>query len=605
MATTEAIVIRITGDSGDGMQLIGEQLTITAALTGHDVRTLPDFPAEIRAPAGTVAGVSGFQLAMSEKAIFTAGESLDVLVALNPAALKHSLAYLDQGGLLLINEDSFKVKDWKKAGLDEDFLNKNAEHYHIISLPLMTLSTQAVSGLELAKSQAQKCKNFYVLGLVLWLFDLPTEHCLSFITHKFQDKPVMAKANEQAMMAGYNYAATLELSRKNYMLGQVNRVPGDYRQITGVEAVALAAATVAVGCQTSLLVSGYPITPASAILQECAKLAEYGVQLLQAEDEIAALCSCLGAAYGGKLALSCTSGPGFDLKSESLGLAVIGELPLVLVDVQRAGASTGLPTKTGQSDLRQALYGRHGEAPLPVLAAQSPADCFNIILEAFTMAVKYMTPVVVLLDAYLANAAEPWKIPDTADLNLPVLHFNRFNKPYQRDEVLSRSWNVPGTPGFIHQLGGLEKQGEDGKVSYEAENHQKMVFLRASKIKGISRDYPPLIIEGDEKASILLIGWGSTYGALKAAVEQCLSSDLPIALLHLRQLNPLPDDLGVVLSRYSKIIVAELNSGHLCQLLRAEYLIDAKSINQCNGQPFTINYLINAIKVEVGHECQL
>nr|WP_245183418.1 2-oxoacid:acceptor oxidoreductase subunit alpha [Legionella israelensis] len=605
MATTEAIVIRITGDSGDGMQLIGEQLTITAALTGHDVRTLPDFPAEIRAPAGTVAGVSGFQLAMSEKAIFTAGESLDVLVALNPAALKHSLAYLDQGGLLLINEDSFKVKDWKKAGLDEDFLNKNAEHYHIISLPLMTLSTQAVSGLELAKSQAQKCKNFYVLGLVLWLFDLPTEHCLSFITHKFQDKPVMAKANEQAMMAGYNYAATLELSRKNYMLGQVNRVPGDYRQITGVEAVALAAATVAVGCQTSMLVSGYPITPASAILQECAKLAEYGVQLLQAEDEIAALCSCLGAAYGGKLALSCTSGPGFDLKSESLGLAVIGELPLVLVDVQRAGASTGLPTKTGQSDLRQALYGRHGEAPLPVLAAQSPADCFNIILEAFIMAVKYMTPVVVLLDAYLANAAEPWKIPDTADLNLPVLHFNRFNKPYQRDEVLSRSWNVPGTPGFIHQLGGLEKQGEDGKVSYEAENHQKMVSLRASKIKGISRDYPPLIIEGDEKASILLIGWGSTYGALKAAVEQCLSSDLPIALLHLRQLNPLPDDLGVVLSRYSKIIVAELNSGHLCQLLRAEYLIDAKSINQCNGQPFTINYLINAIKVEVGHECQL
>lgn len=605
MSTTEAIVIRISGDSGDGMQLVGEQLTITAALTGRDVRTLPDFPAEIRAPAGSVAGVSGFQLAMSEQAIFTAGESLDVLVALNPAALKHSLPYLDHGGLLLINEDSFKAKDWKKAGVEEDFLNQNAEHYQILSLPLLTLSMQAVADLDLAKSQAQKCKNFYVLGLVLWLFDLPSEHCRKFIAHKFQANPLIAKANDQALIAGYHYAATLELSRKNYMLGQVSRAPGDYRQITGVEATALAVATVAVTCQTSLLVSGYPITPASAILQECAKLTEYGVQLLQAEDEIAALCSCIGAAYGGKLALSCTSGPGLDLKSESLGLAVITELPLVLVDVQRAGASTGLPTKTSQSDLRQALYGRHGEAPLPVLAASSPSDCFNTIIEAFTIAVKYMTPVIVLLDAYLANAAEPWKIPEVDDLALPALQFNRFPKPYQRDELLSRSWNVPGTPGFIHQLGGLEKQGEDGKVSYDAENHQKMVSLRSEKIKGIARDYPPLRIEGDEKASILLLGWGSTYGALKAAVEQCQSAGLPLAFLHLRQLQPLPLDLKAILSSYPKVIVAELNSGHLFQLLRSEYLVDACLISQCDGQPFAVHHLVNAIKREAEHEPQL
>lgn len=602
MSMNDAIVIRITGDSGDGVQLVGEQLTISAALTGRDVRTLPDFPAEIRAPAGTVGGVSGFQLAMAERAIFTAGESLDVLVALNPAALKNSLPHLNQGGLLLINEDSYQDRDWQKAGLDKSFLDNYAEHYQIVSFPLITQTLQAVASLELTKPQATKTKNFYVLGLVLWLFDLSTKACEAFIAKKFKAHPIVAKANELALLAGYNYAMTLELARRDYMLGEAEREAGEYRQITGVEATGLALATLATHTQIPMLVSGYPITPASAILHECARLSDFGVQLLQAEDEIAAICACIGAAYGGRLAFTCTSGPGLDLKSESLGLAVVAELPLVLVDVQRAGASTGLPTKTSQSDLRQALYGRHGEAPLVVLAAQSAADCFYTILEAFYLAIKYMTPVIVLLDAYLANAAEPWKIPAVESLKLPNIEFNRFPKPFTRDELLSRSWNIPGTPGFIHQLGGLEKQGEEGRVSYDAENHQKMVHLRQQKIEGIARDYTPLTVEGNVKARILLIGWGSTYGSLKSAVSECNEQGLAIAYVHLRHLNPLPSDLEAILKAYGTILVAELNSGQLCELIRATYLVDARVISQCNGQPFSVNHIVNTIKAEANYE---
>lgn len=601
MSRTGAIVIRLTGDSGDGIQLVGEQLTISAALTGRDVRTLPDFPAEIRAPAGTVGGVSGFQLAMAEEAIFTAGEELDVLVALNPAALKNSLEYLTHGALLIVNEDSMQAKDWEKAHCSPDILDNAAQQYQLISLPLVTNTLKAVETLGLTHAQAKKAKNFYVLGLVLWLFDLPLETCTSFIQKKFKNK-VIAQANQQTLLAGYNYAMTLELSRAHFMIGQVNRPVGDYRQITGVEAVAMAIATVAVSTQIPTLVSGYPITPSSAILQECAKLSEYGVQLIQAEDEISAICACIGAAYGGRLALTCTSGPGLDLKSESLGLAVVSELPLVLVDVQRAGASTGLPTKTGQSDLRQALYGRHGEAPLPVLAARSASDCFNTIIEAFILATKYMTPVIVLLDAYLVNAAEPWKIPDIASLPVMSIQFNRDSQPFHRNDALTRSWNIPGTPGYIHQLGGLEKQGEQGKVSYDAENHQHMVNLRAQKISGVAREYPSLVIEGDASSEVLLIGWGSTYGSLKSALVQCSEEGLSIALLHLRHLNPLPKDLGGIIKKFKHVLVAELNSGQLCQELRAHYLVDARSICQCNGQPFTPSYLMKAIKMEVCHE---
>lgn len=603
MTRNDGIVIRFTGDSGDGVQLVGEQLTISAALKGRDVRTLPDFPAEIRAPAGTVAGVSGFQVAMSEQAIFTAGESLDVLVALNPAALKHSLSFLNQGGLLVINEDSFTDKDWQRAGIEKSFLEQSAEQYQVVSFPLITQTTKAVEGLDLTRPQAVKTKNFYILGLVLWLFDLPTEPTQQFIAQKFRKNETIAKANTQALLAGYNYAMTLEWSRKDFMMGNTQRADGDYRQITGVEAVALALATVATGSQTPMLVSGYPITPASAILHECARLSDFGVQLLQAEDEIAAICACLGAAFGGRLAFTCTSGPGMDLKNEALGLGVVSELPLVVADVQRAGASTGLPTKTSQSDLQQALYGRHGEAPLPVLAASSPADCFNTIIEAYHIAIKYMTPVIVLLDAYLANAAEPWEIPDATTLNIPKPGYYTSEKPFERNAHLSRSWNPPGVAGFIHQLGGLEKQGVEGKVSYDAQNHQHMVQLRRDKINNVANDYPATIIEGDADAETLVIGWGSTYGSLKAAVSRCLEEGAPVAYVHLRHLNPLPNDLGTILRSYKKIIVAELNSGQLCQVLRATYLVDAQSIAQCNGQPFAVSALVKAISAEVIHDC--
>jgi 2-oxoglutarate/2-oxoacid ferredoxin oxidoreductase subunit alpha len=597
---TETIVVRITGDSGDGVQIVGEQLTITAALQGRDVRSSPNFPAEIRAPAGSVAGVSGFQLAMSQNAIFTAGETLDVLVALNPAALKNSLPYLQPHGLLILNEDSMQAKDWEKAGCDPSLLQDVKQYYQVVNLPLITYTIKALEELNLTHAQAKKAKNFYVLGLVLWLFDLSTEQTQLFIQKKFKNQ--VALANEKALMAGYNYAMTLELSRSKYIIGQVSREPGEYRQLTGVEAVAMAIASVAVGTKTPLLVSGYPITPASAILHECVRLEDYGVRLLQAEDEISAICACIGAAFGGCLALTCTSGPGLDLKSESLGLAVVAELPLVVLDVQRAGASTGMPTKTGQSDLRQALYGRHGEAPLPVISPKSPSDCFYAVIDAFRIAIKYMTPVIVLLDADLAISAQPWSIPDPTQLDLPVVDFNRYPKPYQRDEYLSRSWNVPGTPNFIHQIGGLEKQGEDGRVSYDAKNHQDMVNLRAKKIAGIARDYPALTIEGDATANILIVGWGSTHGSLQAAITQCQTQGLSVALLHLRYLNPLPDDLGEILSSFSKVFVAELNTGHLYDILRAKYLIDCKLITQCNGQPFSTSFLVNTLQQELTHE---
>ena len=597
--SSEAIVVRFTGDSGDGVQLLGEQLTITAALSGLDVRSLPEFPAEIRAPAGTLAGVSGFQLAMAVEPIFTAGETLDVLVALNPAALKHSLGYLKMGGLLILNQDSFTEKDWHRADLTVDFLEKVADHYQIIDFPLISQTQEAVTALAITKPQARKTKNFYVLGLVLWLFDLSTEYCLATIRKKFTTDPLIGQANELALLAGYNYAMTLELTRQAYLLGKTTRPDGDYRQITGVEAVSLALATLAVRTNAPLLVAGYPITPASAILHECSKLADFGVKLFQAEDEIAAIGACLGASFGGSLSVTCTSGPGFDLKSESLGLAVMAELPLVVIDVQRAGASTGLPTKTGQSDLRQALYGRHGEAPLPVIAAKSSIDCFDTIIEAFTIAVRYMTPVVVLLDAYLANAAEPWQIPAPEAIAIPEIHYNRFTKPYQRDSHLSRTWNKPGSAGYIHQFGGLEKQGEEGRVSYDANNHQAMVNLRAQKIANIAQDFPAITIEGDEGANVLLIGWGSTYGTLKSAVVMCNEKGTAVAFIHLRHLNPLPQDLPQVLARFKKVLVAELNTGQLCQLLRATYLVDAQSISQCNGLSFTIKGIVGAVLATV------
>lgn len=593
-----SIIIRLAGDSGDGVQLIGEELTITAALSGKEVRTLPDFPAEIRAPQGTVSGVSGFQLAMASEALFTAGEELDVLVALNPAALKKALPSLKSGGLLILNEDSQSSKDWTKAGIVEDDVPDMLEHYQVIHVPLVSETVKALEDVDVSTAEAKKAKNFYVLGLVLWLFELDTAHALDFIKQKFKAKPDIQKGNQKALQAGYNFGLTLELQKQNFVLNDVPRAEGDYRQITGIDAVAMALATLATETNTRVLVSGYPITPASAVLHAAAPLKDFGVELIQAEDEIASIGAALGAAYGGALALTCTSGPGLDLKTEMMGLAVVAELPLVILDVQRAGTSTGLPTKTGQSDLNQALFGRHGEAPMPVLAATSPADCFETILSAFRIAVKAMTPVIVLMDAYLANAAEPWLIPDINTLDMPNIQYHTDEKPYARNEHLARSWNTPGKAGFIHQLGGLEKAGVMGEISYEPENHAEMVNLRAEKVFKVSDDYAPLSVEGDKEAEVLLVSWGSTYGSIQAARA---ALDMPVSHVHLKHLWPLPPDLEDTVKAYKHVLVLELNTGHLCALMRAQYLVDAKSIGVCTGQPFTTTALVSAIQKEVEH----
>lgn len=603
MSLIKPIVIRITGDSGDGIQLVGERLTITAAVSGKDVRTLPDFPAEIRAPQGSVAGVSAFQLAMAESEIFTAGEEIDVLVALNPAALKKSLQYLQLNSLLILNEDSFQnLKDLEKVGLTPQNLEDLNSQYQVINLPIITNTLKALENLPISHSEAKKSKNFYVLGIILWLFDLSIDNSLSYIKTKFDD--LNANSNAQALRAGYNYALTLEIAkRESYVVGSYKRPDGNYRQITGVQAVALALATVSTKINKEIFVAGYPITPASAVLEACAKLYDYGIKLFQAEDEISAACACLGAAFSGSLALTCTSGPGLDLKSETIGLAVVSELPMVILNISRAGPSTGLPTKTGQSDLQEALYGRHGESPLIVLSAKSPSDCFTTVIEAFTLAVKFMSPVIVLLDAYLAIAAEPWNIPDAKNINVPDLcQQNLYKEPFKRDENLSRSWNIPGTPDYIYQVGGLEKQGVYGKVSYDADNHQQMINTRANKIANASKFYAPTVIEGNTNSKTLVISWGSTYGSLKAAIKECYSQGYEFAYLHLRNLNPLPEELPKILASFESILVAELNSGQLIREIRSKFLVDAKLISQCNGQPFSVNFLVNAIKEWVIHE---
>lgn len=586
------IIIQIRGDSGDGMQLVGEQLTLSAAVAGKEARSLPDFPAEIRAPAGTVFGVSGLQLAIADIPLYTSDGEADILVALNPAALVSGITYLKPNALIIINEDSFTKKDWQKAGLEISL-----ETLNCLKIPLIELTCTALKETSLTFAQQKKCKNFYILGVILWMFDSSLDFSMQFITNKFKTDEKLLLANQIALQAGFNYALTLELPQ-NLRVNKVMRPKGDYRQINGVEALTLALATIASKSSTELLVAGYPITPASAFLEEAVKLQAFGISLFQAEDEIAAICACLGAAFGGKLAITFTSGPGLDLKSEAMGLAIMAELPLVIVDVQRAGVSTGLPTKTSQSDLNQALYGRHGNAQLPVIAALSPADCFDATISAFKIAIKYTTPVILLLDATLANAAQPWKIPDPKLIDIIKPEFNKFPNAFSRDENLARSWNIPGTAGHIYQTGGLEKDKLTGKVSYDSKNHQEMTRLRAKKIAKVACEYPPLKIDGNIKADTILIGWGSTYGSLKEVVESC---DY-LALLHCKFLFPHHKNLSTILKNYKNVFVAELNTGHFCDLLRSKYLIDAKKINKYDGQPFTKKYIFDALG-ELLDEC--
>lgn len=590
----DLLTIRFCGDSGDGIQLLGEQLMTNVAMNQLEVRTLPDYPAEIRAPAGTVGGVSGIQLSISGHRIETAGDELDILVALNPAALVHSMSDLSSNAWVLMNSCQFTEKDWQKAKSSPEILKNLPASVQILSIPMNQLTLDALASLGLSNAMAKRAKNFFVLGMMLWLFELSFEQAKANIQEKFQKKPELKDANELAMAAGYHYGMTQDWQRP-YFVKTHHQDTKPQRQINGAEAIGLALATLAHQTQQELFVSGYPITPSSVILHECARLSHFGVQLLQAEDEIAAICACLGAAFGGRLALTTTSGPGFDLKMEGLGLGIVSELPMVLLDVQRAGPSTGLPTKTSQSDLKQALYGRHGESPVPVIAASSPADCFATILEAFKIAVDFMTPVIVLLDAYLMNANEPWLIPQIDDIPKLSLDFYQEMAPFKRLSNGSRSWNPPGHPDYIHQLGGLEKQGDWGKVSYDAQNHQDMVDVRRQKIQNIQSVIAPLENLG-KPSKTLVVTWGSTFGAMKTALEHLYEEGLDVAWIHLRHLSPFPSDLGDYLLSHEQVLVFELNSGQLCDEIRAHYQVDAKNITQYNGKPFSSPFILEKIK---------
>lgn len=601
----QTVVIRFAGDSGDGMQLTGKQFTHTSAVLGNDVHTFPDFPAEIRAPAGSLHGVSGFQLSFSELDIHTPGDSLDILVAMNPAALKVNINDLNKGGLLLCDSDKFIKRDWEKAGYTENPLeDKELDNYRVVKAPITDLTLRSLEEFSLSRAKARKCKNMFALGIVFWLYNRPLEPTIEQIKSKYADSEDIVNANIKALKTGYNFAITAELFTQHYDVKEASLPPGHYRQITGNEAIALACAVAAKKSGKQLLATGYPITPSSDILHFLSNYASLGVKTFQAEDEMGAIGAAIGGSYAGHLAVTCTSGPGMDLKGEFLGLSVMSELPLAVVNVQRAGPSTGMPTKVEQADLFLALHGRHGECPIPVLAPSSPGRCFYILLEAYKIAVKYMTPVIVLSDAYLAGGAEPWMIPDLNDIDdieldqisndkkdIDNISFN----PYQRNANLARPWVVPGTLGFEHVIGGLEKEDITGKISYSPENHQLMVDKRREKVEGIAKDYPALAVNGNGEGDLLIITWGSNLGVVQTAVGVLQNKGIKISFVALEHLYPLPQDLSSILNSFKRAAVVELNSGQLCSVLRDKYLKDIKSISKTTGKPFKVDELIKAI----------
>jgi 2-oxoglutarate ferredoxin oxidoreductase subunit alpha len=601
LVEVESAVIRFAGDSGDGMQLTGTQFTNTSAVFGNDISTLPDFPAEIRAPAGSLPGVSGFQLNFSSRDIRTPGDEPTVLIAMNPAALKVNLSDLAEGGLLIVNEDAFSEPNLEKAGYETNPLTDGSlSGYRLIKVPLTELTLNSIKETGLNRKQGQRCKNFFALGLLYWLYDRPMEHTLRWIESKFGHNAATCEANVLALKAGYNYADTTELFTTHYRIRKASLAPGKYRNITGNQALALGAVTASVQSKRTLFYGSYPITPASDILHELSKYKKFGVKTFQAEDEIAAVGSAIGASYAGNLGMTGTSGPGVALKAEFLGLAVMTELPVVVVNIQRGGPSTGLPTKTEQADLLQAVFGRNGECPIPVVAACTPGDCYWTALEAFRIAIRYMTPVFCLSDGYLANGSEPWKVPDLEDLpSLNVVFATDPDGflPYARNaETLARPWAIPGTPGLEHRIGGLEKKHLSGNVCYDPDNHDFMVRLRAEKVERITQDIPPTEIFGEESGKILLVGWGSTQGAIHSATEVLQEDGHSVSAVHIRYLNPLPPDLGEIMDRFDKVIVPEINLGQLCLILRARYLVDAISLNQVRGKPFTISEITKKVR---------
>ena len=594
----DEVIIRFAGDSGDGMQLTGDQFTSISAALGNDLATLPEFPAEIRAPQGTLAGVSAFQVRISDFAITTPGDAPTVLVAMNPAALKAQLHNVVQGGAIIVNTDAFNERNLEKAGYDSNPLEDGSlDGYRSYPVPMSQITRDAVAEHGVKPRDAERSKNFFALGLISWMYTRPIEPTMEFISTKFRGKELVIKANEAAFYAGYNFGETAELFESHYEIKPAELPSGEYTNINGNTAISWGCIAAGQLAQLPIFLGSYPITPASDILHDLSALKHFGARTFQAEDEIAAAASAIGAAFGGALAFTTTSGPGIALKGEGLGLAVSLELPLVIIDIQRGGPSTGLPTKPEQADLMMAMYGRHSESPMPIVAPRSPADCFNATIEACRIALRYRTPVMLLSDGYLATSSEPWLLPDVEDLpDIGVEFHTGYNGtnedgegiflPYLRDpETLARPWAIPGTPDLMHRIGGIEKEDGSGNISYDPENHQKMVDLRAAKIEAV--DVPDAEISGDSDADFCMLGWGSTWGAIEAALARLQKAGKKVAHIHLTHLNPLPKNLGELLSSFDKVICPEMNAGQLVNLIRAKYLIDVKPVNKMNGVPFT------------------
>src|SRR5215468_6371076 len=601
----EQAVIRFAGDSGDGMQVTGSQFTNTVALYGNDIATFPDYPAEIRAPAGTIPGVSGFQLHFSSNEVHTPGDAIDALIAMNPAALKVNVGDLKANGILIINSDSFKEVDLRKAQMTSSPLEDHSlDKYRLFPVELQRLTRAALQHLGLDAKAMDRCKNFFALGMCYWLYNRSTDPTMRWIEQKFNKKPLLMEANKLALKAGYSYCEATEAFQITYEIPPAQLTPGVYRNVSGNQALAMGFVTAAQKAGLNLFLGSYPITPASDILHELSQYKNFGVTTFQAEDEIAAITSAIGASYAGCLAITTTSGPGMALKTEAMGLAVAVELPIVVCDIQRGGPSTGLPTKTEQADLLQALFGRNSEAPIPVLAAATPADCFWIAVEASRIALKYMVPVIILSDGYLANGAEPWRIPSVDEIPGIKVQFATNPEgfePYRRNpETLARPWAIPGTRGLEHRIGGLEKQDVTGNVNYEPLNHEKMVRIRAAKIEAITQDIPNVMPSGDPEGDLVIVSWGSTYGSITQSVKAQREKGRKIGHLHLRYLNPLPANVGDILKRYKKVLVPELNMGQLLWVLRAKYLVNAIGLNKIQGRPFKQTELDQKIEEVLG-----
>ncbi len=598
------VIVRFAGDSGDGMQLTGSQFTNTTALVGNDLSTLPDYPAEIRAPIGTTYGVSGFQLHFSSDDIHTPGDAPDVLVAMNPAALKVNLNALKPDAIIIINENAFDSKNFRLAHYDSNPLEDGTlDGFNVVQVPLSKLTAIALEDSGLGAKEIARCKNFFALGMMYWLYSRPIEPTLEWIKVKFKSNELIARANEKALKSGYYFGENTELFTVRYHVEPAKLEKGTYRNISGNEAVALGFVAASVKSGLPLFLGSYPITPASDILHELSKHKNFGVRTFQAEDEIAAVTAAIGAAFSGALAITTTSGPGVALKTEAIGLAVMTELPLVIIDVQRGGPSTGLPTKTEQSDLLQAFYGRNGEAPVAVVAPSTPADCFQMALEASRIATKYMVPVMYLSDGYIANGSEPWKIPEPDSIPEIEVKFRTEKEgfqPYLRDENLSRPWVLPGTPGLEHRLGGLEKANITGNVSYDPQNHEFMVRLREEKVNNIVHDIPLLKIIGDEDADLLVVGWGGTFGSITEAVNRIRKNGKKVAQIHFRYLNPFPKNTSDILHRYKKILCPELNMGQLAKVLASQFNIKVEQYNKIQGLPFKSSEIVDKIDSMLG-----